>query len=327
MKKICKICHAEFNGHFNAKCCNDNCKKLNKKRLNKQYYEDNIELILGKNTQWKADNPTRLKELNKRWYQNNTERVKTNNRRYKIRRRSVDPIYKTIDDLRKRTYHFLQTKQWKKQSHIKDIIGCTPEELQDHLDKTFNNNYGRDHTNKDHLHIDHIIPLCAAETASDIEKLNHFSNLQYLLKSDNLAKGRKYNTLMGAKHDILDLINKKASKIRGIRERTSRDFDHKKLVIEFFKAMDKHYAEAEDAPDLKYRYKKERMILYSRLRAIHPHIGVNINWNHDEAELEWTEYRVQSVMINFPPDVAVKLNVPEQEMIDVGDILLEILDL
>ena len=132
---------------------------------------------------------------------------------------------------------------------------------------------------------------------------------------------------MGAKQDILDLINKKASKISDIRERTSRDHNYKKLVIEFFKSMDHHYAEAEDASDLKYRYKKELSLLYSRLRSVHLSIGVKVMWNHEEDEIEWTEYRVQSVVINFPPDVALKLNVPEQEMIDAGDILLEILDL
>jgi len=132
---------------------------------------------------------------------------------------------------------------------------------------------------------------------------------------------------MGAKQDIWDLINKKASKIGDIREKTSRNHNHKKLVIEFFKAMDRHYAEATDASDLKYRFKKEKKILDSRLRAVHPHIGVNIIWNHEETDIPWTEYKVQSVMVNFPLDVATKLNVPEQEMIDVGDILLEILDL
>ena len=132
---------------------------------------------------------------------------------------------------------------------------------------------------------------------------------------------------MGSKKDIWDMINKKASKIREIRDKTSRNHNYKKIVIEFFKAMDAHYAEAIDANDLKLRYKKENRLMYSRLRAIHPSAGFNAIWNSQDSDVEWTELRVQSVIVRFPPDVAKNLNLPEQESIDVGDILLELLEL
>lgn len=132
---------------------------------------------------------------------------------------------------------------------------------------------------------------------------------------------------MNAKDDVWDLINKKTTKIRDIRERTARDHNYKKIVIEFFKAMDIHYFESTDADDLQGKYKKERRLMYSRLRSIHPHVGINTIWNSQDQDVDWKELRVQSVIVTFPPDIAKKLNVPEQEMIDVGDILLELLDL
>jgi len=132
---------------------------------------------------------------------------------------------------------------------------------------------------------------------------------------------------MNAKDDMWDLINKKASKIKEIRDRTSRDHNYKKIVIEFFKAMDEHYVSAEDASDLKYKYKKERKLMYSRLRSVHASVGINTIWNSQDEDVDWEELRVQSVIVTFPPDVAENLSLPEQEIIDVGDILLELLDL
>ena len=63
--------------------------------------------------------------------------------------------------------------------------------LQEYLDTTFYVRYGRNYTKDDILHIDHIIPLSTAKTVEDVNKLNHYTNLQYLLSFDNLSKGSK----------------------------------------------------------------------------------------------------------------------------------------
>ena len=74
---------------------------------------------------------------------------------------------------------------------IKDIIGCSPDELRVHLENTFIKNYGRQYNELYIIHIDHIIPLCSAKTIDDINELNHYTNLQYLLSKDNLSKSCK----------------------------------------------------------------------------------------------------------------------------------------
>jgi len=130
---------------------------------------------------------------------------------------------------------------------------------------------------------------------------------------------------MGAKDDILDMIDKKTKRIKEIRERTSRTADYKDIVMSFFKNMDLHYHEAEDANDLKWKFKKELGLMYSRIRSIHPSIGVSAQWNAEDEDVPWTELRVARVVINTPPDVSVKLNMPEQIVIDESDILLELL--
>ena len=73
-----------------------------------------------------------------------------------------------------------------KKSKSIDIIGCSFEEFQEHLESKFESwmtwenkgiyngelNYGWD--------IDHIIPLSSAKTEEDVIKLNHYTNLQPL---------------------------------------------------------------------------------------------------------------------------------------------------
>ena len=115
--------------------------------------------------------------------------------------------------------------------------------------------------------------------------------------------------------DIWDMINKKANKIKSIKDRTSRDFDYSQEAKQFFRNMDKHYAEATDANDLKHRFKKEYRLLYSRLRHITPGISCNAIWNTQEDDVDWKSVRVQSVVISFPDG--------KQEAFDVGDLLMD----
>jgi hypothetical protein len=43
------------------------------------------------------------------------------------------------------------------------------------------------------LHIDHIIPISTAKTEQDVIKLNHYTNLQWLIDKDNLKKSNRLN--------------------------------------------------------------------------------------------------------------------------------------
>jgi len=70
---------------------------------------------------------------------------------------------------------------------LENILGCSVEQLQKHLNTTFINNYD----NNDELHIDHIIPISKATTIDEVYELNNYTNLQYLLAKDNLIKGVK----------------------------------------------------------------------------------------------------------------------------------------
>jgi len=76
-----------------------------------------------------------------------------------------------------------------KNSKTYDILGCTPQELKEHLEKQFVE--GMTWENRGEWHIDHIIPLSSAKNEDEVYRLCHFTNLQPLWALDNLKKSNK----------------------------------------------------------------------------------------------------------------------------------------
>lgn len=72
-----------------------------------------------------------------------------------------------------------------------EIVGCSWEQLKQHLESQFQPNMTWDNHGQYGWHIDHIIPLASATTEEQIYKLNHYTNLQPLWWEDNIKKGDK----------------------------------------------------------------------------------------------------------------------------------------
>jgi hypothetical protein len=70
-------------------------------------------------------------------------------------------------------------------------VGCTPQELKEHLEKQFKEGMTWDNHGMYGWHIDHIIPLSSATTEEELYKLCHFTNLQPLWAEENLSKGNR----------------------------------------------------------------------------------------------------------------------------------------
>jgi hypothetical protein len=100
-----------------------------------------------------------------------------------------DIIFRLSTNLRNRLNNFLKTKGYNKNSKTFEIIGCSPQQLLEHLENQFVP--GMSWSNRNEWHIDHIIPLSSAKDESEIYKLSHYTNLQPLWKVDNLKKGCK----------------------------------------------------------------------------------------------------------------------------------------
>lgn len=92
-----------------------------------------------------------------------------------------------LNNLRSRLSHSL--KRNSKIKHTLEYIGCTLEELKNHLESRFIDGMNWDNYGK--WHIDHIHPCASFDLSNPEEqyKCFHFSNLQPLWEKDNLKKG------------------------------------------------------------------------------------------------------------------------------------------
>lgn len=112
-----------------------------------------------------------------------------NNKRM-INRKKNDLLFKVRCSLSSRTSIAFKSKTYRKTSGIKELIGCKMSYAKKHIEKQFTKgmywkNYGE-------WHIDHIIPLCSANTEEELRLLCHYTNLQPLWAFDNISKNGKY---------------------------------------------------------------------------------------------------------------------------------------
>lgn len=189
--KICSKCNIKknlidfpkdknrFDGYYvYCKECRKNLYLLNstnRKEKSKQYYYEN-----------KEQNYNKILERNKLWRKNNPN--------YTTERKKIDPIFKLIKNTRRRLKRFLDINYITKRSKTFEIIGCTPQQLKEHIEKQFTDGMSWDLMGEN-IHIDHIIPLSSAKTEEEIYKLCHYTNLQPLWAKDNLKKSNKVDYL------------------------------------------------------------------------------------------------------------------------------------
>ena len=188
--------------------CELNKEKIKKRK--KEYYQLKKEVILNKQKEYYLNNTEKIREKIKEKYYNNIEenrkrgvdyyeknkdtikekqRISYNekNKSEQVKnRRKSDPIFKLKTYIGNRLRDYLKGKKYTKKSKIFDIVGCSPDELKEHIQSKFIE--GMCWENHGEWHIDHVVPLASAKTEDEIYKLNHYSNLQPLWKIDNLKK-------------------------------------------------------------------------------------------------------------------------------------------
>jgi hypothetical protein len=214
--KVCSKCKEEKNvcEFGKLKTSKDgllySCKKCNNKRsvdyrknnpekvleLTRNWTKKNPEWVYNRHKKWREENPKKHKELKKNWYKNNPHKRKEYRENYKPKkheqrkeRRESDPIFSLINNVRSRLYKYLIKLDITKKNKTFDIVGCSPLQLKEHLEKQFTN--GMCWENRSEWHIDHIIPLSSAKTEDELYKLCHYKNLQPLWAIDNIKKGNK----------------------------------------------------------------------------------------------------------------------------------------
>ncbi len=230
----CKVCVNKIRKHYNhdterikerkKQYYQDNKERRNEhskqyyqdnKERKKQYYQDNKERIQERKKQYYQDNKERIQEYNqdnkeriqerkKQHYQDNKEQRKqyTQDNKERIQelaneRYKNDHQYRLKCNIRSRLRSAVRKFDLKKSKKTLDYLGCTIQELMEHLQKTAIDNGYTDFNIYDYdgeeYHIDHIKPFKAVhDGVSTLDEVCHYSNLQILLADTNRIKSGKY---------------------------------------------------------------------------------------------------------------------------------------
>jgi hypothetical protein len=197
MVKICNICSVEKNltDFYKSKSGKDGLEsfcKLCKKEKSKINYVKNLEHRLLQNKSYYYANHEKQKEVKNTWKKNNPELVRAINNTWEKNKRKEDKFWACKKALRTRFLGALSGR--KKSNSTLKLVGMNSwKDFKVYVELYWKegmswDNYG---SSKDCWVIDHIKPLASAKTLEELEKLQHYTNLQPLWSIENLKKGAK----------------------------------------------------------------------------------------------------------------------------------------
>ena len=128
------------------------------------------------------------------WNAKNREKHRAYKNAYTIKRKKRDPAFHLGELLRIRLNCVLKGRN-KNGSAVRDL-GCSQEELKQHIEKQFTDGMSWDNHSNNGWHLDHITPLSSFDLTDreQLLKAVHYTNLQPLWAKENLSKGSKILT-------------------------------------------------------------------------------------------------------------------------------------
>lgn len=135
----------------------------------------------------------------KYYYENREYLIPQGSKRKKVKY-NTDNFYKMRVTLSNRITIFFCKKGLSKNKKTKEILGGSYKIIKKYIESKFSK--GMSWENHGDWHIDHKIPLCAANNVEELHLLCHYTNLQPLWKKDNLSKNGKYN-----EEDLKNFLN------------------------------------------------------------------------------------------------------------------------
>lgn len=228
--KPCKYGHFSFRKTSGGGCvkCEEISRKNPSNRAKRLLYEreyrsrEHVKESLREKAQKRRKDPEasrRIKEVEKA--RQKTEKYKRNRREYRERpevrdrerrleaeRRRNDPMRKRYvrEYTRKyrklgenRLHHSMRTRirnaltGFRKMGNSVDLIGCSVDELWEHLERQFTAGMTRD--NYGEWHVDHIVPISWFNMSDEHQQKSafHYTNLQPLWAKDNIKKNNRYS--------------------------------------------------------------------------------------------------------------------------------------
>lgn len=172
--------------------------------MHKAWRDRNREHINEQQREKYKANPAAFKKNKDKYVSSHLEQVRESRKRYKTEnrqrcsdyeriKRQTDPVYRFRTSVRNLIWGYNKKKGYKGGKSTWEVIGCDFDTFLAHIQSQFEEgmtleNYGH---GKGKWNIDHIIPICTAETDEDIERLNHYTNLRPLWSTDNYKKSKK----------------------------------------------------------------------------------------------------------------------------------------
>ncbi len=197
----CNDCSNEYSLNYHR----NNKEELNRKKrihhhknrdtineAKREYHRNNKDkrkIYLEKNKEKIKRQAIERREKNKEHLNLYRIRYKPIRNKRETERRNTDYLHNMTIRLRNRTWAAFNRQDWDKSKSTEYMMGCTYGHAVNHLEKQFT--YGMTWANREHWHIDHIVPLSSASTIKELKQLCHYTNLQPLWAIDNLRKSDK----------------------------------------------------------------------------------------------------------------------------------------
>lgn len=182
---VCKICTKEYNKNYYI----SNKEKI--KKASKSYRSNNREKAIEYSRIYYLENKESMLHSQKDYYRQNKQKINGIMWEYAKNRLNNDVNFKLGVRLRTRLYTAIKRNK-KSGSHIKDL-GCTLDQLKQHLESKFQPGMTWDNWGRNGWHIDHIRPLASFDLTDREQFLQavHYTNLQPLWAKDNIRKKDK----------------------------------------------------------------------------------------------------------------------------------------
>lgn len=164
-----------------AKWAEKNKDKIRERQ--KEYRERNLEKSHKWAKTYREQHKEQIAEYHKKYREKNREMLN----KKALERLHNNPRHKMKEQTRNMIRNALRSKNHRKNSRTKEILGCNLEFFCDYLLSTWEKRY-KQKWDGEPYHIDHIIPLATAKTEEEIIKLCHYKNLQMLTPNDNMEK-------------------------------------------------------------------------------------------------------------------------------------------
>lgn len=159
---------------------NARLKASNNREKYRMYYKKHYNKDPSKHTKrakiYAQENKESKKEYMKKYRSENKDHIKKSKEEYKIKHKDKinlekrlrnlrDPNYKIVECLRSRLRYAVKAQNTKKKHHTLDLIGCSVDELREHLEKQFTDDMTWNNHGILGWHIDHIIPCASWDLA------------------------------------------------------------------------------------------------------------------------------------------------------------------